>query len=215
MRSVYNLWYRFGTPPWVGDARSELVELVGSGALAPGRAIDLGCGEGDNAIFLARRGFDVTAVDFAPAALAKARDKARAAGVTVDFVVDDLTRLDRVRGPFDVLVDYGAFDDLGRADRARYVAAVLPLTRPGSRFLLWCFEFELRPLGRLATAVLPFGAVALAPGEIHRWFGDSFAIERYAGASGLSTWPRGWAAYLMTRQSPPPPSESPPPSPPS
>jgi SAM-dependent methyltransferase len=200
MKSVYDLWYRFGTPPWVGDARSELVRLVESGRLRPGRAIDLGCGEGDNAIFLARNGFDVTAVDFAPSAIAKARAKASAAGVEVDFVVDDLTRIDRVRGPYDVLVDYGAFDDLGVRDRARYVAAVVPLTRPGSQFLLWCFEFELRPLGRLATAVLPFGAIALKPGEVHRWFGPYFEIERYAGESGLKTWPRGWAAYLMTRR---------------
>ena len=200
MESVYNLWYRFGTPPWVGDARSELVGLVEAGVLAPGRAIDLGCGEGDNAIFLAGRGFDVTAVDFAPSALVKARAKARAAGVEVDFVVDDLTRLDRVRGPYDVLVDYGAFDDLSVGDRERYVTAVRPLTRPGSRFLLWCFEFELRPLARLATAVLPFGAIALKPGEVDRWFGPHFDIERIAGESGRSTWPRGWAAYLMTRR---------------
>ena len=65
MKAFYELWYRFGTPPWVGQARSELVELVESGEL-PGRAIDLGCGEGDNAIFLAQHGFQVTAVDFSP-----------------------------------------------------------------------------------------------------------------------------------------------------
>ena len=47
MKLFYDLWYRFGTPPWVGQARSELVELVKSGVLQPSRAIDLGCGEGD------------------------------------------------------------------------------------------------------------------------------------------------------------------------
>lgn len=54
MRLFYDTWYRFGKPPWVGDARPELVELVNTGRLQPGRAIDLGCGEGENAIFLAR-----------------------------------------------------------------------------------------------------------------------------------------------------------------
>jgi ubiquinone/menaquinone biosynthesis C-methylase UbiE len=53
MKLHYDLWYRFGTPPWVGPARSELVNLVETGVLTPGRAVDLGCGEGDNAIFLA------------------------------------------------------------------------------------------------------------------------------------------------------------------
>ena len=73
-------WYRFGTPPWVGPARSELVRLVESGDLLPGRAIDLGCGEGDRTIFLAKHGFQVTAVDFSPAAIAKAKAARRAAG---------------------------------------------------------------------------------------------------------------------------------------
>ena len=73
MKAFYELWYRFGTPPWVGQARSELVQLVETGDLQPGRAIDLGCGEGDNAIFLAQHGFQVTAVDFSAAAIDKAK----------------------------------------------------------------------------------------------------------------------------------------------
>ena len=117
MKLHYDLWYRFGTPPWVGPARSELVRLVETGVLEPGRAVDLGCGEGDNAIFLAQHGFDVTALDAAPAAVAKARSKAREAGVEVDFVVDDLTHLRAVTGQFDVLVDYGTFDDLSPGNR--------------------------------------------------------------------------------------------------
>jgi hypothetical protein len=121
MKLFYDLWYRFGTPPWVGPARSELVRLVESGDLLPGRAIDLGCGEGDNAIFLAQHGFQVTAVDFSPAAIAKAKAKAHEAGADVDFVIDDLTRLTGVSGHFDVLVDYGTFDDLSNRDRAAYV----------------------------------------------------------------------------------------------
>ncbi len=90
MKIFYDTWYRFGTPPWAGQARSELVSLVESGVLRPGRAIDLGCGAGDNAIFLAQHGFEVTALDFAPAAIAKAKAKARHAGLDIDFVVDDL-----------------------------------------------------------------------------------------------------------------------------
>jgi 2-polyprenyl-3-methyl-5-hydroxy-6-metoxy-1,4-benzoquinol methylase len=79
----FELWYRFGTPPWVGQARSELVELVESGELLPGMAIDLGCGEGDNAILLAQHGFQVTVVDFSPAGIAKA--KASKASAEVEF----------------------------------------------------------------------------------------------------------------------------------
>jgi SAM-dependent methyltransferase len=200
MKTFYDAWYRFGTPPWVGPPRRELVDLVESGVLRPGRALDLGCGTGDNAIFLARHGFDVTAVDFAPAAIATARTKAGDAGVDVRFVVDDLTRLTAVRGPFDVLVDYGSFDDLSGGGRAAYVREVVPLARSGALFLLWCFEWEPRLWERLAVDVLPFGGLALRPGEVRGWFANDFDIERVAGETGLPSWPRGWAAYLMTRR---------------
>ena len=202
MKLFYNAWYRFGHPPWVGDARPELVSLVTDGTLPPGRAIDLGCGEGDNAIFLAQHGFDVTAVDFAPAAIARARAKAAAAGVTVDFVVDDLTSLTQVNGEFDVLVDYGSLDDLGMRERDAYMEAVVPLARPGAAFLLWCFEWELTLGERVLTSILPFGNLALAPGEAELRFGPEFDVRRIAGESGLDGWPRGWAAYLMTRHNP-------------
>ena len=63
MKLFYNLWYRHGTPPWVSGPRPELVDLVTNGVLPPGRAIDLGCGVGDNAIFLAQHGFTVTGIE--------------------------------------------------------------------------------------------------------------------------------------------------------
>lgn len=199
-RLFYDTWYRLGSPPWTTGPRPELVDLVTRGALAPGRAIDLGCGEGDNAVFLARHGFTVTAIDFAPAAIAKAARKAADARVHVEFVVDDRTRLRGVSGQFDLLVDYGTFDDLGLRQRDDYVRHVLPLARPGGRFLLWCFEWRLRWWERFLTSALPLGDLALAPGEVHSRFGQRFDIERVAGAADRSSWPPGWAAYLMTRR---------------
>src|SRR5215467_1075667 len=134
--------------PWEIGPREELVQLVRDGVLSPGRALDLGCGTGANSVFLARHGFEVTGVDFSAVALAKAGRSAEAAGVRVDFVEDDLTGLRRVSGPFDVLVDYGTLDDLSRADRDGYVRSVVPLARPGARFLLWCFQWPPRRLDR-------------------------------------------------------------------
>jgi SAM-dependent methyltransferase len=198
MKLFYDLWYRFGTPPWVGPARSELVRLVESGDLLPGRAIDLGCGEGDNAIFLAQHGFQVTAVDFSPAAIAKAKAKAHEAGADVDFVIDDLTRLTGVSGHFDVLVDYGTFDDLSNRDRAAYVDQVRALAKPGAKFLLWCFEWEPKGWERVAIAILPPRNITLRPGEVEQRFASTFDVTRIAGESDLKKWPRGWAAYLLT-----------------
>ncbi len=186
--------------PWDMGPREELVQLVESRRITPCRAIDLGCGTGSNAIFLAQHGFDVTGVDYAASAIEKARRKADAAKVAVEFIEDDLTRLRKVKGTFDFLVDYGALDDLSPQDRSLYVSNVLPLTNGNSRFLLWCFEWRMRWWERILTKLLPFGALALEPGEAELRFGKFFQIERIAGEAGLTGWPRGFAAYLMTRK---------------
>ena len=197
MKTMYNLMYRYSTPPWVLGPRAELKDAVMSGRLHPGRAIDLGCGEGDNAIYLAEHGFTVTGVDYAEAAIDKARAKAARAGVTVDFRVGDLTDLVGVDGPFDVLVDYGVYDDLRLDQRPLYVRTVERLAGPGAQFFFWCFEWELKGWERLMTRKL--SGMALEPGEVASTFGGSFDIERVAGSTTYKrTWPRGYAAYLMT-----------------
>lgn len=66
-------------PIWSGNANQRLVETATD--LAPGRALDVGCGEGGDAIWLARQGWQVTAADVSPVALERAREAARAAGV--------------------------------------------------------------------------------------------------------------------------------------
>jgi hypothetical protein len=97
-------------------------------------------------------------------------------------------------------VDFGTFDDLSSKDRAAYVDQVTSLAKPGARFLLWCFEWELKVWERLAIAILPPRNIALRPGEVEQRFASTFDITRIAGESGLRKWPRGWAAYLLTRR---------------
>ncbi len=97
-------------------------------------------------------------------------------------------------------MDYGSFDDLSNRHRAAYVREIVPRAKRGAKFLLWCFEWEPRRWERAATAILPFGNLTMRPGEAQRSFADAFHIERIAGQTGLATWPRGWAACLMTRR---------------
>ncbi len=201
MKLFYELMYRHFRVPWDIGPRQELVALVEGGRLPPGRAIDLGSGTASNCIFLAQHGFDVTGVDYAAAAIEEGRTRAEAAGVEVDFRVDDLTDLRHVDGTFDLLVDYGTLDDLVPRDRDRYLENVLPLTHPGSRFLLYCFEWPLRWWERLLFRAAFFGAMAMEPGEVERRFGQHFAIERIAGELDYSNWPPGYAVYFMTRTS--------------
>ena len=93
--------------------------------LAPGRAVDLGCGTGATAIYLAQQGFESIGIDFSAIALRTARERARAVGMDrrVRFVEGDLTasKIPGVEGPFDLLVDYGTLDDLDPAGRRRWL----------------------------------------------------------------------------------------------
>jgi len=81
------------------------------------------------------------------------------------------------------------------------VENVLPLTHTGSRFLLYCFEWQPRWWERLLFGAVFFGAMAMEPGEVERRFGKYFEIERIAGKVDYSNWPPGYAVYLMTRRS--------------
>jgi SAM-dependent methyltransferase len=201
-RGAYNLMYRFRAP-WESGPRAELVELVTTGrltpdGLAPGRAVDLGCGSGANAIFLADHGFDVTGVDFSAVGLAKARraagEQAQERGARpIRFVEGDLTApvIPGVSGPFDLLVDYGTLDDIPRARRPAMADTVRRLSRPGSVFLLWCFYDEIA-WWRRRGARFP----GLAPGEEQRLFAADFDIARHPRPEVGS----GFACFLLTRR---------------
>lgn len=196
MKLFYEVIYRYFRAPWDIGVREELVTLVDGGRIKPCRAIDLGCGAGANAIYLARRGFEVTGVDFSKAALEKARSRAKDAGVQIDFILDDLTNLCHVSGTFDFLLDYGVLDDLRLPQREPYVQNMLPLTHAGSSYLLWGFEYPLRWWERF----LPFWDIPFHSGEIEQRFGSYFEIERIAGSLDWSRFPPGYAAYLMIRK---------------
>jgi len=73
MKRFYEITYRYFRAPWDIGSRVELMSLVESGRIKPGRAIDLGCGAGANAIYLTQKGFEVTGVDYAEAAIEKAQ----------------------------------------------------------------------------------------------------------------------------------------------
>ncbi len=143
-RAFFWLAYRLHRTPWdTGISPPELVERVeGTAALPPGRALDIGCGTGTNAIYLARHGWEVVGVDFTGRALAIARRKATAAGVPVRFVQGDATRLGTLGlgGGFDLLLDIGCFHGVPAERRAAYAAGVAALARPGATLLLFCFR---------------------------------------------------------------------------
>ncbi len=181
---LYEIIYRFVPVDWIFGSSSKIegfAELAVGGRIPPGRAITLGCGVGRETIYLAKKGFDVIGLDFSPTAIQRARGRAKAEGVDVQFVVDDLTNLRLVSGTYDLVMDFGALNDLSQAARDLYMHNVMPLTYPSSKYVMFCFE-----------KMLP-------PDEVTRRFGKAFTIQilhkgsesRYLGALSL---------YLMTRK---------------
>jgi cyclopropane fatty-acyl-phospholipid synthase-like methyltransferase len=189
-RRAYDFMYRRGAP-WEGGPREELVDLVLSGRLNPGdgaRALDLGCGSGANAIFLAEHEFDVTGIDFSGVALAKAAAKSQVPRWVQTDLTGDVVK--HVPGPFDLVVDYGTLDDLKKARRPALAANIAAWTRPGSQFLLWCFYDEIA-WWRRPGARFP----GLKVGEENALFADAFSIERLPHPSVGS----GFACFLLVR----------------
>lgn len=194
LRALYERAYRRGATGWdTGITPPELMALLeGPDALEPGRALDLGCGTGTNAITLAQHGWFVTGVDFSSLAISSARRKADwVSGVT--FVEGDVTRLRElgVDGPFDLVLDIGCFHSVAPNRRGAYVREVTRVTRPGSLVLLFAFGPWFR---------LPGSRRTREP-EIRRRFGRAFDLERVE----LGTTPPG-AAWFTLRRRPDPPA---------
>ena len=199
MKGLYDWMYSNNRVPWDLGPRKELVAAVERGRLQPCRAIDLGCGSASNAIFLARRGFEVTGTDYSPAAIALCRKRGAAAHVNVTWIEDDLTNLQYVKGPFNLLVDWGVYDDLSLADRRAYLRNVLPLTHANSQFFIYVHEWPWRWWERLLYRLLRGIGAPMQPGEVEADFGPYFQIEKVM-VRHLSGYIAGEAAYLMTRK---------------
>jgi methyl halide transferase len=135
--SEWDAQYRRGTPPWdTGRPAHELVRLVKEGLLRPSPVLELGCGSGADAVFLASRGFDVTAVDSSPTAIERARTRAECAGVLVRFVLEDVfTFVQTAHEPFDVIYEAGFYHFMRLENLDRYLDLLWRVTRPGTLYL--------------------------------------------------------------------------------
>ena len=132
----YQWRYMRGRTPWdTQTTPPEVMEFID--ATPPGRALDLGCGTGTNAVTLTRHGWKVTGVDFVEQAIRTARRKAKRASLQIDFYTMDVTQLDMLTGPFDYLLDIGCLISLPTASRFAYARAVSRLTRPEGCYMLY------------------------------------------------------------------------------
>ncbi len=185
---IQQLFFRWrywrGQTPWDTNVTPpEVVEWVAAQQTPRGRALDLGCGTGTNAIYLAQRGFETVGVDFVPRAIEIARAKARAANVTVEFRCADVLNPGAFAAPFDFLLDIGCMHNLGAAQQTRYAENARQWTQPGAVLALYAF-FPRRRGGR---------DVGIARATMETLFARAFDLLHYAD-DGKSAW------YLWQRK---------------
>jgi SAM-dependent methyltransferase len=128
--------------PWIVEKPPEvLVDLIESGVIRPCKAVDLGCGTGHYAIYLAGRGFQVTGIDISPTAIGIARENAKSKGARCDFIAADvLGDLKEVGGTFDFAYDWELLHHIFPEHRTKYVENVSRLLNPNGRYLSVCFS---------------------------------------------------------------------------
>lgn len=128
--------------PWnMEDPPRIFVEFVESGWIAPCKAVDLGCGAGNHAVWFAGKGFEMTGMDLSPNAVEHAGRLAEKKGVTCLFRSTDMTR--EVVGfdsAFDFAYDWEVLHHVFPEDRERYARNVHRMLRPGGRYLSVCFS---------------------------------------------------------------------------
>lgn len=132
----WDAMYRMGTPPWEapGPAK-ELVQILDEGLLKPCRVLEIGCGTGADAVLLAKRGFEVTAVESSPIALERARSRAQRAGVLIRFVLEDIYSFGRHCGAFELVYDNGFYHYARLVDLDKFLDLLWRVTQPGSYYL--------------------------------------------------------------------------------
>jgi SAM-dependent methyltransferase len=186
-RLLFGVMYRVGFTPWEGHPTpARLTALVeGAAALPKGAALDIGCGTGGPAVYLAQHGWEVTGVDFVQKALVRARARADAAGASIRFVHGDVTRLRSlgIGGPFGLLLDNGCFHGLTDEARDAYVQEVSAVAAPGARLILMAF-----PTGRRGPG--PRGVDAP---EIERRFAQGWRVLARGTERVASSDDRRWA----------------------
>lgn len=204
MSDDWNDNYVQGMLPWdTIEPDPVLVECIDSRSVVPGRALDIGCGTGTHARWLASRGFEVLGVDVAPRAIEIAREKVAPEpfATRVRFAVGDfLTKLPD-GGPFDFVFDRGCFHVFDAEDRTRFAAQVARVLSPGGIWLslVGSTEGAARDSGPPRRSVRDL-ANAIEPAlEILELRSTSFTL---ANAEP----PRAWACVSRLRSEPAQPS---------
>ena len=182
--SFFDVAYE-GTPPWdIGRPQVSIVRLAEAVEIA-GSVLDVGCGTGENALYLAERGHEVVGVDAAPAAIERAQAKARDRGIDAEFRVWDALRLAELERVFDTAIDVGLFHSFQDEERPVYAESLHAAIEAGGRYLMLCWS-ERNEWG--------YGPRRVTQAEIRETFAESWTVDSIEDAAFETNEP-GWKIH--------------------
>src|SRR5262245_12427030 len=189
-------YVRADTPWETGHASTELQRVISEEQLAPCRAVDMGCGTGANAVWLAQRGFDVVGVDFSATAIERARERAAEAKIPVQFHCADILALSDLGAAFQFFFDRGCYHVFRRSVQVKpYLEVLAHLTVAGARGLVLA--------GNARERQEPGPPVVTAEELRTDWseFFDVLWLREFRFDQNLAdtSRPLGWAAFLSRR----------------
>jgi SAM-dependent methyltransferase len=131
-----------GQAPWdLGRPQPAIVGLAEAGQIH-GSVLDVGCGTGEHALYLAARRHECWGVDFVPVAIERAKAKAAQRGINAHFIVGNALELDKLGRQFDTAIDCGLFHTFTDEERAVYVKGLAAVVRSGGLVHILCFSDE-------------------------------------------------------------------------
>ncbi len=131
-----------GQAPWdIGRPQPAIVKLAEAG-LVRGSVLDVGCGTGENLLFLAARGHEAWGIDFVPAAIERAKEKAKERGIDAHFLVGNALELEELGRQFDTVINCGLFHTFADEERPAFVRELAEILRSGGLLYILCFSDE-------------------------------------------------------------------------
>lgn len=180
-------------PPWDIDYPQPAFQaLINNGEIKPSKVLDIGCGRGENAIMLAKRGCDITGMDLVKDAISDAKVKAIERHVKANFVVGNVLHMDKLfmEEEFDIVIDSGLFHAMTDEERPIFARQVHRVLKKGGRYFMLCFS-DKEPAG--------YGPRRVSKDEIEQTFTPLFKIIYIKDTTFDSRFgPASRKAYLLS-----------------
>lgn len=179
-----------GLPPWdIGRPQQAYVELVQTGKIH-GSVLDVGCGTGEHALYVAQHGHEAWGIDSSPTAIQKAQQKAAARGIAVTFRVADALQLQALGKTFETVIDSGLFHVFSDEERVLFVQSLASVLKSGGTYYLLCFSDQESGSGP--------GPRRVSQAEIYATFSHEWRVKQIRATRFETTIGQGAAAWLAS-----------------